>query len=296
MTQTEYLEQICANLGVDISTLPDRLLSTYLSAISEKLGMMKENGTLADFLEDFASGGSGGTGGGDADGVSAFMDLYLENGNKTDFEHAFRGVGWTDETFKPNHNMTPLKGNYMFYGCKITNLTQNLKDCGVSLNFDNASTANYAINASSITHFPSVPLKLLNAGMLRNGKALKELSGIDGLTYRMRVEAEDGEVYYTGGSSLDSNAFQSLESLEEILNYRANEPSVDSDIKMPCGILMGTVNLSWSPNLSRNTLLMVKDMLGYPDAQGSLIIGETNIAKLTDEEITEINDKGWDVS
>ena len=50
MTKTEYLEQICTNLGVDTSTLMDRLLTTYLSAIVERIGVMKDNGTLSEFL------------------------------------------------------------------------------------------------------------------------------------------------------------------------------------------------------------------------------------------------------
>lgn len=57
MTKTEYLEQICTNLGIDVSTLPNKLLTTFLAAISNRLGIMKETGTLDEYLSAFTGGG-----------------------------------------------------------------------------------------------------------------------------------------------------------------------------------------------------------------------------------------------
>lgn len=78
MTKTEYLEQICTNLGIDVSKFPDRLLSTFLSAISERLGIMKETGTLDEYLSAFTGGGNDNSGNDNNAGTGADSALAVE--------------------------------------------------------------------------------------------------------------------------------------------------------------------------------------------------------------------------
>lgn len=246
-----------------------------------------------------------------AAGENGLMDAHLANGNRTDFDYAFYGIGWTDESFKPNHDMAPTKMNRTFFGSKITNLAKILRDRGVTLDLSKcpASSATFCLSTSSITHFPSIPRSIItnastSCSVIKNAKSLKVLEGLHGLTYWVYGTDEDGYESYNGGTTLPNDLFQNLESLEEILNFVAEvPPPCDGEcvcqIYRTCGIFTGTVNLSWSPNLSRETLLRVADALAserdFSD-DWNFIIGEANMAKLTDEEITAITEKGWVVS
>lgn len=244
-------------------------------------------------------------------GENGIMDAHLANGNRTDFDYAFYGIGWTDESFKPNHDMAPTKMNRTFFGSKITNLAKILRDRGVTLDLSKcpAASATFCLSTSSITHFPSIPRSIitnasLSCSVIKSAKSLKVLEGLHGLTYWVYGTDEDGYESYNGGTSLPNDLFQNLESLEEILNFVAEVPppcdgGCVCQIYRTCGIFTGTVNLSWSPNLSRETLLRVADALAserdFSD-DWNFIIGEANMAKLTDEEITAITEKGWVVS
>lgn len=64
-----------------------------------------------------------------------FWDTFQENGNRTNYELAFAGEGWTDETFKPKYDVTATY-NYatqMFWGSNITDLAGMLKKQNVKL-------------------------------------------------------------------------------------------------------------------------------------------------------------------
>lgn len=43
-----------------------------------------------------------------------FWDSYQDNGNRTDYFHAFSGQGWNDETFNPKYPMKPVNAESMF--------------------------------------------------------------------------------------------------------------------------------------------------------------------------------------
>lgn len=44
-----------------------------------------------------------------------FWDSYQENGNKTNYNGAFCGYGWTKDNFKPKYPIKPKQACYMFY-------------------------------------------------------------------------------------------------------------------------------------------------------------------------------------
>lgn len=72
----------------------------YTTLTSEKIPKVYENGV--------------------ADGRQAeydrFWDAYQQNGNRTSYEGAFYGAGWTTELFKPKYSMSPAgSATYMFY-------------------------------------------------------------------------------------------------------------------------------------------------------------------------------------
>lgn len=82
----------------------------------------------------------------------AFWDIYQQNGERTVYNNAFSGYGWTDETFKPKYDMRPISATQMFHSTQITNLKQILDKCGVVLDFSNCTGFTYTFQQSKITH------------------------------------------------------------------------------------------------------------------------------------------------
>lgn len=48
-----------------------------------------------------------------------FWDTILLNGEITDCSNLFYGPTWTDETFKPNRDIKPIRANYMFMDSRV---------------------------------------------------------------------------------------------------------------------------------------------------------------------------------
>ncbi|MBE7093008.1 MAG: hypothetical protein E7365_07530, partial [Clostridiales bacterium] len=85
-------------------------LDDYISAcekIREKTGSTEtiKSGELANKINDVYSAGKNAGGGSEFD---LFWDEYQENGKRTNYDGAFFGVGWTEKTFKPKHDIVPV--------------------------------------------------------------------------------------------------------------------------------------------------------------------------------------------
>lgn len=70
-----------------------------------------------------------------------FWDSFQDNGNRTNYNSAFRGTnprvngGWNDTTFKPKYPMCPTNSGSMFYYSNITNIENTAIDFSNSTNF-----------------------------------------------------------------------------------------------------------------------------------------------------------------
>ena len=51
---------------------------------------------------------------------SEFWDVYQNNGNRTDYERAFRGAWWNDAIYDPKYIPKPVKAGYMYQNAAIT--------------------------------------------------------------------------------------------------------------------------------------------------------------------------------
>lgn len=113
----------------------------------------------------------------------AFWDAYQENGNRTDYRHAFAGKGWTAEIFKPKYDIRPkADGSYMmFYFSEISgDLVQMLEDCDVYLDFSGVNVwAQYTFCQSKITRLGIIDLH--NATVLASTFSGTPLHTIDEL-------------------------------------------------------------------------------------------------------------------
>lgn len=89
-----------------------------------------------------------------------FWDNFQLNGTRKDYKSSF-GAGWSDITFKPKYDITPVSGEYMFAYSSITDLVAILKRQGVTLDFRLANVNNafsMFIRESTITTLPVVDI------------------------------------------------------------------------------------------------------------------------------------------
>lgn len=93
-----------------------------------------------------------------------FWDSYQENGNRTDYELAFAGEGWTDETFKPKYDLTATNdyATQMFWGCNITDLAGILKKQNVKLITEGCKSPVQMFQNSKIETIPPLDFSSAN--------------------------------------------------------------------------------------------------------------------------------------
>ena len=97
----------------------------------------------------------------DVDISDTFWDDYLSNGGYKNYNYAFAGECWNNDSFKPKHDIVPKDAFYMFYKMGFEgDLQKHLEDCGVKLDFSKATVAiNTFQGASKITRIGVVDLR-----------------------------------------------------------------------------------------------------------------------------------------
>jgi hypothetical protein len=133
-----------------------------------------------------------------------FWDVYQDNGNRTHYNTAFAGYGWTDETFKPKYDIKPTDANRLFSHTAITDLKAALEKAGVVFDLSKATSAIYLFEYCSLTHIPEI-----------NTTSLSDLqyfiySAIDLVTVDKVILKNDGS------QTFGAQSFGSLLNLEEI--------------------------------------------------------------------------------
>ena len=118
-TTANYLNDLVAQK----KALADNLNTKGVSASqSETLN------TLVPKVLEISGGGSGSYDEGYADGKQAqydeFWDSCQQNGNRTNYNSAFFGHGWTSKTYKPKYPITVKYGNGTFQQSSITDTIQ----------------------------------------------------------------------------------------------------------------------------------------------------------------------------
>lgn len=189
------------------------------------------------------------------DGIKAeydtFWDNYQENGERTIYQHAFGGCGWTEETFKPKYNIIPTNAYMLFYNNdKITDLVCLLKKNKVTLDLSNARSIQYAFGNSSITKIGIVDttqcVSLQNCFV--NSTKLVEIEKI--------ILKDDGSQGYT-------TPFNGCTSLEKV-------------------IFQGTIgqdglNMQWSTKLNKSSITSIINALSETTSGLSITLSKTAV-------------------
>jgi hypothetical protein len=90
-----------------------------------------------------------------------FWDNYQQNGDLGDYSSAFRGNGWTDETFKPKYDIkiTDSGGTDTFYSSKLSNIKQSLIECGVNLDTSECKNVTNMFTLAKTVELPVIDLR-----------------------------------------------------------------------------------------------------------------------------------------
>lgn len=205
-----------------------------------------------------------------------FWDNFQQNGTRTNYSYGFAGLGWNDNNFKPKYDIVPVgaTASYIFANTLITNLKQILIDCGVTLDFSQATSFNYPFQNSEITD-----IGIVNVSGLKELKYFlygsRKLKNIEKLILK-----DDGSQKFD-----PTYAFGNCDALTHI-------------------IFEGTIgqngfDIHWSL-LDEESLLSILNALQdkTSDTSGTewkIKIGATNMAKLTKEQLQIAYNKGWAV-
>ncbi len=139
-------------------------------SIAQKLEQIAQNQQAvydAGFSDGQAQGGGGSYDQGYTDGKQAeydrFWDNYQDSGNRTDYQNAFCGQGWTNETFKPKYNMKVSKAYMMFRACRIEDLREEA--IGLSMDFSECKEFHYgfAYCGAYLKHLPTIDVSSATA-------------------------------------------------------------------------------------------------------------------------------------
>ncbi len=86
-----------------------------------------------------------------------FWDAYQQSGKRINYDFAFAGDGWNDNTFKPKYDIIPNWNIVnLFYKTAITDLDALLKRCGVALDIRDNGNYSQVFASSAVTVLPEL--------------------------------------------------------------------------------------------------------------------------------------------
>lgn len=199
----------------------------------------------------------------------AFWDAYQDYGKRTDSRYFCSYYNFTPETFKPKYPIYP--SSYMFDQCTME---ISLIEKGVKFNpTPNASVSlGYAFRGSDITEIPTIDVSKGNP--------------LSYAFYNM-PNLTKIEKLIVGENTQFSNTFGLSKNLTEI--------------RFEGVIAYNNFNVSACVALSHDSLISIINALKdySTDTSGTtytVILGSVNIAKLSEDELKQIDDKGWMVN
>lgn len=207
-----------------------------------------------------AASGGGGGGGGD---MSAFWDVFQDYGNRTDYTYAFYGEGWTDETFNPKYTVKPTgKGaNNMFWTSRVTTIDRTKVD------FSQASAVQ---GACRVTTLKSADVDVENAASLT-------------MTFATASKLESVIIRNLSPDCTLQGIFSGCSSLR--------------DLQLSRSTIGSTLAVSDCVNLTSDSLFLgiIINLYNFANSGTTPYVqmGETNLAKLTDEQKAVATQKGW---
>lgn len=208
----------------------------------------------------------------------AFWDMFQNKGNRRKYNFAFFSAEglWTDESFKPKYDIVMQGGSDdAFYGLsKITKFKKGFYgEEDLQIDTSEMTSANWlCFNMSSLIELPLLDFSKVIA-------SVGAFSGCSSLT-KLHLTVSENTVF----AAMSSGTFAGCKSLTDL----KITGTIGKDIGIP-----GCTALS-ADTIYTQIILNLKDYSA--DTSGTthtLNLGATNLAKLTEAQISAATEKGW---
>lgn len=165
-----------------------------------------------------------------------FWDDFQQNGNRTDYNSAFRSAGWTADNFKPKYDIVPVgNSNSVFVTSGINaDLVEILEKQGVVLDFSKVTMLGSGFQGSKFTHMGVIDCSSFTP------------TGTTSLFHNCTVLKRIDKIIVNENITL-TNWFAGCSSLEEIRFE---------------GVIGKNLDLHWSTNLTVDSVEDIIEHLG----------------------------------
>ena len=200
-----------------------------------------------------------------------FWGVAQEDGSRINYQLAFSGSLWNNETFKPKYDMRPNNAERMFHTTSINgDLVEILENLGVVID-----TSQCTVMTQMFSYAP----KITRVGVIHTEKAPSLVM----MFYAAdRLVTIDKLILKDDGSQNLNNAFYNAKELKNI--------TIEGKIGH------SGLSLDTAPKLTHESLMSFINALFDFSATGgthTATFGSTNLAKLTDAEKAIATQKGW---
>lgn len=203
----------------------------------------------------------------------AFWDAFQSLGGRKNYNYAFGGEGgWKNATFYPKYDIIPISCEFMFAygGCSSLDLVERFEECGITFDTSVSRSFDRFCLYNSPSRFPAI--STIGADAL-----IKVFSNSSQVIVEKFILREDGS---------------------QTFNMTFNQNTKLETIIFEGTIGQNGLNLQWSEQLTHDSLMSIINCLAdySEDTSGTVwtvTLGETNLAKLTDEEQQIATAKGW---
>ena len=203
-----------------------------------------------------------------AEFMDNFWDAYQKNGTRTDYNNGFAYDTFTNDTFYPKYNITPIKNGTVFRQSRnlTIDLKERLKECNVVLDTSKLDNFNYMFEACGVSAIP-----LLNC---INGTNFTYV--FNGCTNLHTIE----KIIVNKDLELD-RCFVNCSKLQNIIFE---------------GEIGKNINIGYSPLLTMESIQSIIDGLATVETAQTLTLHTNVKAKLTEEQLATITSKNWNLA
>ena len=196
---------------------------------------------------------------------NTFWDTYQENGNRTDYDYAFRGDWWTDETYNPKHTPKPTKVMNMYFGCGVV---EKKIECDFS---ELTGSLQWTFRFCKAKHLGVLDLSNSTCDTYKG-------------SFGFMANCTDIDEIILGEKCVFGNSF-------------SNSPKL-KNVKFSGVLATNGLNVSPCPQLTHDSLMSIVNCLKDYSADTSgtswvVTLGTTNLNKLTNAEKAIATEKGW---
>lgn len=204
-------------------------------------------------------------------GKQSFHDDYQQGGIRTDYSCAYAGAGWTNDTFKPKHNIQPTNAYMMFRGSAITgDLVEILDELDVILDFSKTANTQYLFSVSSFSRIGVIDITS-STNSIRADSLVNNCTNLEIID---KIIIDDTKPVF------NKNSFLRCPNLK----YVGFE-----------GLIIDSLDFSTSPLLTDECVQGIIDHLATVATQQTLTFHADVSAKLTADQILTITNKNWQV-